>query len=81
MIVSVTTHTLCNYSYFISHKHTLLPRPPVFQGSRVWCGVVWMVEISGCSVQDAAWLMEILVVSVVSKEMGVKSPLDLGRTF
>jgi len=40
-----------------------------------------MVEISGCSVQDAAWLMEIPVVSVVSRERGVKSPLDLGRTF
>lgn len=36
------------------------------------CGVRWMVEISGCSVQDVAWLVEIPVVCVVSNQRGVK---------
>lgn len=40
-----------------------------------------MVKLSGCLVQDAASLMEIPVGSVVRRERGVISPLNLGRTF
>lgn len=77
--MSINTLFVNKYQvYLVSHTLTVLM---LLSFRALVCGVMWMVEISGRSVQDAAWLMEIPVVSVVSRERGVKSPLDLRRTF
>lgn len=72
--------SLGNYVHFISRTNALTIPTLLFFGA-LGCCLVWMVEISGSSVQDAVLLMEIPVVTVVSSERGVKSPLDLRRTF
>ena len=62
-------------------SHSLLVPTPVAL-SVLACGVVWMVEISGCLIQDAARLMEIPVVpAVIGGGWGVKIPRDVGGTF
>lgn len=82
MIMCMTARSVIRSSLYLSHIHTnTLTIPTLLFFRALPCGVLWMVEMSGCSVQDAARLMEIPVVSVVSRERGVKSPLDLGRTF
>lgn len=72
--------SLGNCVHFISRTNALGIPTLLFSGA-LGCCLVWMVGISGSSVQDAGCLMEIPVVTVVSRERGVKSPLDLRRTF
>lgn len=75
IVIPACYHTC---SIFRKQTHTVLP---CCFFKALACTEVWMVKLSGCLVQDAASLMEIPVGSVVRRERGVISPLNLGRTF
>lgn len=78
MVMHTTTRSFSNYVQFIFRTNTLTI-PTLLFFKALACGVdgwnIWLL-VTGYSLA-----MEIPVVSVVSRERGVKSPLDLRRTF